>query len=125
MRHILGLFIVLLLFSCNGDKNSEGNFDWELTETPILSNSFYHGVVNQAYVKLLAEIDTPENLINTCRQGDVLQVMQRKYDSSGEVLWLQVKFQDQNAWVEANKIQIFDNLEQAETAAKQMVLESN
>lgn len=124
MKWSLIIITLFILLSCKDreiaqqDRSSETN--WELAPTPLFSDELRYAVVMEPYAKILGVIDHADQLVLTCRRGDVLEVHQRKYDEDLEHLWLQVKLGDSSGWIPEQQVLLFNNREQAETASKEL-----
>jgi len=118
MRYRWILLIFLLFISCQKDSGQQGNASINLPATPIFSTESYWGVVSEPYLKIFQYMTNREDIVTTCRKGDILEITQRKLDDQGTI-WLQVKFKDQEGWVTSDRIMLFDNKEQALVASSE------
>jgi len=118
MKYLLPLFVLLLLTSCLERKEEASDSkEWDLPSTPIFSNSSYWAVVADPYLKVFRYRDNKEDLITTCRRGDILEVKERHFGNNNEDIWLKVLYKDEEGWVSGSSLMLFDNQEQAETAS--------
>lgn len=118
MKYLLPVFALLMLSSCLERKEeASATKEWDLPSTPIFSNSSYWAVVSDPYLKVYRYRDNKENLVTTCRRGDILEVRERHFGQNDEDIWLKVIYREEQGWVSASSLMLFDNQEQAETAS--------
>lgn len=121
MKPILWISFLLLISRCQ--QPQEAMIEVELPSTPIFTNETNWGVLSDPYAALLEEKDKPESVLATCRKGDILEVFEIYREKEGAPLWILVKFQDKKGWIQRDAVALFDNLEQAETASRQIIQE--
>lgn len=117
-RFIIFTCLALLFMSCQDrEKQSSSGKDWDLPSTPIFSNSSYWAVVSEPYLKVYLYRENKEELVTTCRRGDILEVKERHFSQDNEEIWLKVVYKQDEGWVSSRSLMLFDNQEQAETAS--------
>lgn len=117
MKYLIAVFMLILLTSCTERKKEASIYkEWDLPSTPIFSNSSYWAVVSDPYLKVYRYRDNKEDLVTTCRRGDILEVLERHFGQDDEDIWLKVLYKEEQGWVSGSSLMLFDNQEQAETA---------
>ena len=114
------LFILLLavsvfaLSSC--EKKEELVIEFDNTHPLALAPDVEWGVVTEPYVGYKKDSDWSSQVTGHCRKGEILQILGKRQDASGEK-W----FYTEKGWLSENSLSIYSNRYKAEKVAEDLL----
>ena len=116
-RVTVGLFFIVLLFSCSDRRQLEQIGDPPLT--PLLSIETRWAVISSAYVPVYDVAAANAVVLGHYRKGTVIPVSRRISLGSGpdQELWLHTEG-EYPGWVRENDCLVYDSRPQAQTASR-------
>lgn len=123
LRPFVLIILPFLLISCT--RISESRI--ELPATPILSGGLGWGIVRSSYVRLKAKPDPASSDIAALRDGSLVEILGREFDSSGSSLWCRVRSPEVkgekpeaaiDGWLGESDIEVYATKEQADRALR-------
>ena len=125
VTHILLIINLVAFWTILGSCQASTPYDdLKLPATPVLNIQTYYGVIQSQYLRIRNAAKQESSATSQLRRGSIVEILSSS--ATEEVVegnkgrWYQIQYQGRRGWVFGSYIQIFDSLDKARNAVKNL-----